>query len=283
MRRLKKKIFLGSFGFMVGTLALVRTCHPEVVDRQPETALAGDSIPLMETPDTIAAPPRTIAARREMQSQQRIEKPEPRPTAPKGKPMEQDSFVYHPIKSVPSFSRAFPDLQDVQIVAAKQWGVPPIADRAEAERLKDELVYIGANPYFDIDSRMNRSIPYLVPRAGVLLQRIGRSFMDSLCVKGLPMHKIIVTSVLRTEADIKDLRRHNQNATEQSCHRFGTTFDIAYSRYNLVTSPEEPDRRAVRDDTLKWVLSEVLRDFREQGNCYIKYERKQGCFHITVR
>lgn len=38
----------------------------------------------------------------------------------------------------------------------------------------------------------------------------------------------------------------------------------------------------VRNDTLKWVLSEVLRDFREQGRCYVKYEVKQGCFHMTV-
>lgn len=42
-------------------------------------------------------------------------------------------------------------------------------------------------------------------------------------------------------------------------------------------------RREVRSDTLKWVLSEVLRDMREQGRCYIKYEVKQGCFHMTVR
>jgi hypothetical protein len=39
----------------------------------------------------------------------------------------------------------------------------------------------------------------------------------------------------------------------------------------------------VRDDTLKWILSEVLRDQRELGRCYIKYEVKQGCFHMTVR
>jgi hypothetical protein len=39
----------------------------------------------------------------------------------------------------------------------------------------------------------------------------------------------------------------------------------------------------VRNDTLKWVLSEVLRDMREQKRCYIKYEVKQGCFHMTVR
>jgi hypothetical protein len=31
------------------------------------------------------------------------------------------------------------------------------------------------------------------------------------------------------------------------------------------------------------VLSEVLRDLREQGLCYVKYERKQGCFQLTCR
>jgi hypothetical protein len=41
--------------------------------------------------------------------------------------------------------------------------------------------------------------------------------------------------------------------------------------------------RVVRDDTLKWVLSEVLRDLRQAGACHVKHERKQGCFHITVK
>ena len=39
----------------------------------------------------------------------------------------------------------------------------------------------------------------------------------------------------------------------------------------------------VGSDTLKMVLSEVLRDLRKQDVCYIKYELKQGCFHITTR
>jgi hypothetical protein len=43
------------------------------------------------------------------------------------------------------------------------------------------------------------------------------------------------------------------------------------------------ERRAVRDDTLKFVLSEVLRDIRQEERCFIKYEVKQGCFHMTVR
>jgi hypothetical protein len=30
-------------------------------------------------------------------------------------------------------------------------------------------------------------------------------------------------------------------------------------------------------------LAEVLNDMRKQGRCYIKYEVKQSCFHITTR
>ena len=33
----------------------------------------------------------------------------------------------------------------------------------------------------------------------------------------------------------------------------------------------------VSADTLKLVLSEVLRDLRQAEKCYIKYELKQGC------
>ncbi|MEG1838585.1 MAG: DUF5715 family protein, partial [Bacteroidaceae bacterium] len=36
-------------------------------------------------------------------------------------------------------------------------------------------------------------------------------------------------------------------------------------------------------DTLKLVLSEVLRDLKKAEACYVKYELKQGCFHITAR
>lgn len=181
----------------------------------------------------------------------------------------------HKIWSVPSYKNAFPDNQDVQIVAANQWGVKPVQNRQDAERRKKELVYVDASPYFHID-KLKSSIPYLVPRAAVLLEDIGQSFYDSLYMKGVPLNSLIVTSVLRTMDDVKKLQRHNLNATDNSCHLYGTTFDICYNRYHPVV-------RYVRDDTLKWVLSEVLRDKREEGRCYIKYEVKQGCFHITVR
>ena len=189
--------------------------------------------------------------------------------------------VKHRIFSVPHFGNTFPDQQDVQIVAASKHGVAPVQDREEAEHSKGKLVYVGSNPFFYVD-KLNNSIPYLVPRASVLLQDIGRAYFDSLQIKGIPLHKIIVTSILRTKDDVSKLRTRNGNATENSCHLYGTTFDVCYNRYKQIQTEKQP-RRQVQNDTLKWVFSEVLRDFREKNRCYIKYEVKQGCFHITVR
>ena len=189
--------------------------------------------------------------------------------------------VKHRIFSVPHFGNTFPDQQDVQIVAASRHGVAPVQNREEAEHSKCKLVYVGSNPFFYVD-KLNNSIPYLVPRASVLLQDIGRAYFDSLQIKGIPLHKIIVTSILRTKDDVSKLRTRNGNATENSCHLYGTTFDVCYNRYKQIQTEKQP-RRQVQNDTLKWVFSEVLRDFREKNRCYIKYEVKQGCFHITVR
>ena len=188
----------------------------------------------------------------------------------------------HKIRGVASYLEAFPDTNGLQLTAANRWGVTPVKNREDAETRKRELVYMAANPYYHVDP-LYSSIPYLVPRAAVLLQDIGQAFFDSLYVKGVPLHKVIVTSVLRSQEDVTKLRRRNGNATENSCHLYGTTFDICYNRYKTVENPDGPPRREVRNDTLKWVLSEVLRDMRESGRCYIKYEVKQGCFHMTVR
>lgn len=189
---------------------------------------------------------------------------------------------FNRILSVPNYDEAFPDANDIQLQSAQKLGVKPVRDREDAESRKSELVYVGANPYFHVD-RLRSSIPYLVPKASALLQEIGRCYFDSLVMKGVPLHKIIATSILRSKADVEKLRVHNPNATENSCHLYGTTFDIAQNRFITIEDPDGPKRHAVTNDTLKWVLSEVLRDMRNTGRCYVKYERKQGCFHISVR
>lgn len=189
----------------------------------------------------------------------------------------------HRLLGVSNYVTCFPDLQDVQIEAARKNGITPPRNREEAKLTKNILVYVGASPYYHIDEGMTRSIPYLVPKACRLLNRIGRNFYDSLFVKHIPLHSIIVTSILRTHDDVQELSQTNINASKQSCHMFGTTFDICYTRFRTIQHPEGPAQRTVRDDTLKYVLSEVLRDLRADSLCYVKHENKQSCFHITVR
>ena len=188
----------------------------------------------------------------------------------------------HKIYSVSSYNLEFPDTNDLQLTAARRWGVTPVANRNEAESRRNDLVYVDGGFYYSV-ANLNASIPYLVPRAALLLDDIARAFFDSLQVKRIPLHRFRVTSVLRTKADVERLRKINHNATENSCHLYGTTFDISYIKYETVERPDGPHRRKVGDDMLKYVLSEVLRDFRNDGRCYIKYEKKQSCFHITAR
>lgn len=260
MRRLKKKIHYGLWAVVFVVLSVIRyTVYPSSVPTVPDTHAC----------DTLQADIPVVTEPSES----------PRPHQPV---MLQNPSRPHRIRGVHSYENCFPDVQDVQIVAARKWGVTPVRDRRQAEERKSELVYVGSSPYYVMDGGMNSSIPYLVPRAAHLLHDIGRNYLDSLYVKGIPLHRIIVTSVLRSEADVARLLQTNTNASEQSCHRFGTTFDISYNRYNTVEPPGE-HRRAVTNDTLKYVLSEVLRDLREQQRCYIKYEKKQACFHITTR
>ncbi len=277
MRRLKKKIFLGLFGGTVLLLGGMRLCFPGVTG-----APVADETPAEASADATA---------RKASSHSK-ESPTPQQAFPepssglelKNLSADPESRVkWHPVRSVYSYAACFPDVQDVQIVAARRWGVRPVRNRQEAEHRRRELVYVGANPFFCIDKGMTHSIPYLVPRASHLLSMIGRNYLDSLYIKGIPLHRIIVSSVLRTEDDVARLTQRNGNASTESCHRFGTTFDICYNRFSTVSPPGGPERRAVQSDTLKWVLSEVLRDIRERDLCYIKYEVKQGCFHITVR
>lgn len=189
--------------------------------------------------------------------------------------------VKNAVSRVPSFKEAFPDPNALQLTAANKYGVRPVLNRQDAEARKTELVYVASNPFFFVDE-LSSSIPYLVPRAAVLLQDIGRNFMDSLQVKCVPMHKIMVTSVLRTKEDVEKLRHHNKNATENSCHLYGTTFDISYRRFQPVPTAQ-PVKGETPSQILRDVLSEVLRDLHEQNRCYVKFEVKQSCFHITVR
>ena len=186
------------------------------------------------------------------------------------------------IRGVANFGRTFGDRNDRQLAIAQAIGIPPITSREAAEKMTDKLVFIDNNEHYSVDS-LTHSIPYLIPGAAALLDTIGQNFLDSLASKGLNPNKVIVTSVLRTQNDVKRLRRRNTNASANSTHAYGTTFDISWKRFEKVEDPDGRPMQDVRADTLKLVLAEVLRDLKKADRCYVKYEIRQACFHITPR
>ena len=178
------------------------------------------------------------------------------------------------IRGVVSYKRSFGDLNEKHLNVAQAIGIRVLSSREEAEKMREQLQPITTNELYAVDS-LTHSIPYLIPGAASLLDTIGHNFLDSLTAKGLNPNKIIVTSVLRTQDDVKRLRRRNGNASPNSAHFYGTTFDVSWKRFQKI---EDEDGRPLQDvsaDTLKLVLSEVLRDLRKADKCYIKYELKQ--------
>lgn len=176
-----------------------------------------------------------------------------------------------------SLGAVFNDINNVHLPVAQELGISPINGLRDAWNVNRPLKRIESCDAYRVD-KLTHSLPYLIPEAADLLQEIGTRFNDTLAARGGGNYQIKVTSVLRTEGAVKKLRRNNINATQQSAHRYGTTFDISYSKFvcDSVTVPRT-------QEDLKNLLGEILKDLREEGRCYVKYERKQGCFHITAR
>ena len=191
----------------------------------------------------------------------------------------EDSLVWYPGRTF-SYKDKFNDLQAKQHEVASRIGLPhPPKDRKDAAKMRHQLVEIKTNDNYIVDS-LTHSVPYLIPAAAHELEAIGAEWADILARNGLPHYRFYVTSVLRTEQDIKYLQKSgNINSVTQSCHCYGTTFDLAYMRYNKVSHT----RTYMHEDNLKLVLGQVLLNHQRAGKIYVKYEWKQSCFHITVR
>ena len=191
----------------------------------------------------------------------------------------EDTMVSYPGRTF-NYKDKFCDTQAKQIQAAQAIGLrTPPQNRQEAARMRSTLREIKSTDNYIVDS-LTHSIPYLVPSAAAELERIGKAFADILQRNGLPHYQFYVTSVLRTKEDVKLLQKSgNINATDQSCHCYGTTFDLAYFRFNKVTRTRE----YMHQDNLKLVLGQVLLNEQRAGRIYVKYEWKQACFHVTVR
>lgn len=204
------------------------------------------------------------------------------PTEPLAPAPETGSYSIvpgeRPYRYIGSFRRDFDDLNPVQLEAAQSLGITPAECRDDLLRI-DRLVPLKETPALKLDD-LTHSVPLLVPEAARLAQEIGAAFRYQLEADGQPLYRLIVTSVTRTAEDMDKLRQRNGNASLNSTHCYGTTLDISWQRYDKI---DTEDPRTIEPEELKHLLAKVLRAFHEDGRCYIKHERKQACFHITVR
>ena len=176
-----------------------------------------------------------------------------------------------------SYGELFNDINSVQLQSAVRNGVRRPATFVHP-RESDELVPVAPCELYWVDT-MRYSLPLLVPEASLLLRQIGMRFqqvMEEEC-PDMPHCRLVVTSCFRTQDHVELLRHHNRNATENSCHCYGTTMDISHLRF-LSDSNE-----TVSDIRLKQALAQALYELRYEGLCWVKYERRQACFHITLR
>ncbi|MBQ9400634.1 MAG: hypothetical protein IJU27_08355 [Bacteroidales bacterium] len=187
---------------------------------------------------------------------------------------EQKEIIYY-TRMIP-YAKTFADLNETHLEKAREAGLKRIpSGRDDID--KSVLELIEDDDYLVVD-RLRYSVPYLTKGAAAELHRIAKAFSDSLESKHFPDYKLVVTSILRTEEDVARLRRSgNPNASDNSAHCYGTTFDITYTRYWREIETDE----FMQPYELTKVLAEVLRDEKQAGRILVKYERKEHCFHIT--
>ena len=195
------------------------------------------------------------------------------------KPVADTHLVAYPGRTF-SYKQQFNDNQSRQIRAAQALGLAAaLRDREEAQRQRRHLREVRSCDHFIVDD-LTHSVPYLVPRAADELQRIGEGFADILARNDLPHYRFHVSSVLRTEDDVRRLQKSgNINSVTRSCHCYGTTFDLTYTDFEKTTRTGD----YMAPDNLKLVLAQVLLNEQRAGRIYVKYEWQQACFHITVR
>ena len=176
------------------------------------------------------------------------------------------------------YNSKFADMNPAQLGAAKRYGINLIDDRSFDFEGYPRLTEIKRCQAYSID-KLTHSVPYLTPTAAELLKEIGEDFQAHALEEGMSKCRIVVTSVLRTKEDVRRLAAVNGNASKNSAHCYGTTFDISYYRFQTCGWVSWN----VYDDRFVEILADVLTAKRKEGRCYVRFEKQQHCFHITSR
>ncbi|MDX1420106.1 MAG: DUF5715 family protein [Rubricoccaceae bacterium] len=200
------------------------------------------------------------------------------------------------------------------VALAESLGTPPIASKDSLQSIAEArgLVSVSeSNPTVAL-AEADFSIGWLTPSAAASLDSIGARFHARLREAGLPLYRVVATSLLRSTEDQAALRGQNVNAAAgHSSHEYGTTYDLHYRRFAYgspgeLAPPEPPEllfdlgEAAMReaaarrtDDAfagyaetypsrLAALLGRVLIELEDAGVLVTVMERRQPVFHTTV-
>lgn len=194
---------------------------------------------------------------------------------------EVDNYV--PIEKIidwTEYKNVFTDLQPIQEATARAHGLSPIENRADVEKIcskrveQGKMVKLESNEYYEIYN-LTHSHPYVIPSVATFLDELGKRIQTK--ANGSDS-RFRITSLTRTVEDVRLLQGVNNIATKNSCHLFGTTVDIQFTDGSFFHG-----KHPTSDHNMRILLFQTLKEMRDEGWCYVKYEAPNGCCHITVR
>ena len=163
----------------------------------------------------------------------------------------------------------FPDDVSTHEKALKKNVIVPQKELSDLDKLKKKgvLIELTTNDGYII-SDMDFSRPYVLPNVKLFLDDLVSNYKKEL--GNLEYIRFEITSATRSRLSARQLMGNNVNAITNSAHLKGKTIDISYVRFGNNTAQLD-------------ALVLALKGMREEGKCYVKYEKSQGCLHITVR
>jgi hypothetical protein len=179
-----------------------------------------------------------------------------------------------------TYSRKLKDMLPDYIGETSVSGISRCSNKRELLRKVHggELFRIRDGRGYEVED-LSYSYPYLTKEGKALLREIGKRFRKKISSTRLRGSDFKITSMIRTTEILIRLRKFNSNASVNSPHFYGNTFDISYVRFS---SPKwfitDCDKYF-----LKEVLAQVIWQLRDEKKCWATYEIKQGCFHVVAR
>ena len=150
-------------------------------------------------------------------------------------------------------------------------GIKPKTEFNDLQKLVDNhtLIEIQTTKNYIVEP-MDASLPALLPKGIKFIDRLASDYRALCEQKNIEYIPFRITSATRTKKSVKELRKRNKNAIENSVHLKGKTMDITY-----ITSKKHVKQ--------KELFVQALAKLKEKGLCYVKYEVGMKCLHITCR